>query len=149
MLETKEFDLSTTLVEEMMIDAEKVAHVQVNNPLEHALLVLTKTGYNAVPVLDFHGIFQGIISKSNILETMFGVEEIEVKRLEEKNVGDVMDQSIPTLHLHDSMEQALHVLIDHTFICVVDFDQQMVGILTRRQILKQFRNQYYRLQNKG
>src|SRR5690625_6646089 len=39
-------------VADLMISSEKVAHVQLNNPLEHALLVLVKSGYAAVPVLD-------------------------------------------------------------------------------------------------
>lgn len=51
MLNVTEFDLTQKLVNEYMIDSDKVAHVQLNNPLKHALLVLTKTGYNAVPVL--------------------------------------------------------------------------------------------------
>ncbi|WP_017185874.1 cyclic-di-AMP-binding protein CbpB [Alkalibacillus haloalkaliphilus] len=149
MLETKAFDLATTLVQEKMIDAEKVAHVQNSNPLEHALLVLTKTGYNAVPVLDFHGKFEGIISKSNILEAMFGVEKIEVEKLEEKTVSDCMDREIPTLLIDDTIEQALHELIDYNFVCVVDEDQQMQGIITRRQLLKEYRNEYYRTRNKS
>ncbi|MDQ0350436.1 CBS-domain-containing membrane protein [Alkalibacillus filiformis] len=149
MLDTKEFDLATTLVQEKMIDAEKVAHVQNSNPLEHALLVLTKTGYNAVPVLDFHGKFEGIISKSNILEAMFGVEKIEVEQLEEKTVSDCMDHEIPTLLIDDTIEQALHELIDYNFVCVVDEDQQMQGIITRRQLLKEYRNEYYRTRNKS
>ncbi|PKR78465.1 CBS domain-containing protein [Halalkalibacillus sediminis] len=143
MLSTKDFDLETTTVQEMMIDADKVAHVQLQNPLEHALLVLAKTGYNAVPVLDLNSRFCGIISKSNIIEAMFGVERIEVEQLNEKIVKDAMDQDIPTLHEEDTLEKALHVLIDYTFVCVIDQQQQMTGILTRRQMLKQFRNQYY------
>ena len=34
-----------------MIPSERVAHVQIGNNLEHALLVLTKSGYTAIPVL--------------------------------------------------------------------------------------------------
>ena len=44
-------ELLETTVGQFMIDADKVAHVQVGNNLEHALLVLTKTGYTAIPVL--------------------------------------------------------------------------------------------------
>ena len=32
-------------IEEFIISSEKVAHVQMGNSAEHALLVLTKTGY--------------------------------------------------------------------------------------------------------
>ncbi len=46
-------ELKDLTVQDLMIPSEKVAHVQLNNPLEHALLVLVKSGYYAVPVLDF------------------------------------------------------------------------------------------------
>ncbi|NIK13329.1 cyclic-di-AMP-binding protein CbpB [Alkalibacillus almallahensis] len=149
MLEAKEFDLATTLVKDMMVDAEKVAHVQNSNPLEHALLVLTKTGYNAVPVLDFHGIFEGVISKSNIIEAMFGLERIELERLDSQTVMDVMNDEAPRLHINDTLEEALHELIDYNFVCVVDDDEIMQGIITRRQLLKQYRNEYYQSRQKS
>ncbi|MDQ0160073.1 cyclic-di-AMP-binding protein CbpB [Alkalibacillus salilacus] len=149
MLEAKEFDLATTLVKDMMVDAEKVAHVQNSNPLEHALLVLTKTGYNAVPVLDFHGIFEGVISKSNIIEAMFGLERIELERLDSQTVMDVMNDQAPRLHINDTLEEALHELIDYNFVCVVDDDEVMQGIITRRQLLKQYRNEYYKSRQKS
>ncbi|WP_411955324.1 cyclic-di-AMP-binding protein CbpB [Alkalibacillus sp. S2W] len=149
MLEAKEFDLATTLVKDMMVDAEKVAHVQNSNPLEHALLVLTKTGYNAVPVLDFHGIFEGVISKSDIIEAMFGLERIELERLDSQTVMDVMNDEAPRLHINDTLEEALHELIDYNFVCVVDDDEIMQGIITRRQLLKQYRNEYYQSRQKS
>ncbi|TFB14056.1 CBS domain-containing protein [Filobacillus milosensis] len=146
MLDLTHFDLSSIPVKEDMIDAEKVAHVQLQNPLEHALLVLTKTGYNAVPVLDLDGRFCGIISKSNIVETMFGIEEIEISQLYKKKVEDVMQPDIPTINETATLEDAIHVLIDHSFVCVLNNDEQMVGIYTRREILKQFRNEFYQQQ---
>ncbi|WP_027963035.1 cyclic-di-AMP-binding protein CbpB [Halalkalibacillus halophilus] len=149
MLDTESFHLETTLVKEMMIDADKVAQVQLSNPLEHALLVLTKTGYNAVPVSNFEGKFEGIISKSNIVEAMFGLEQIEVERLQNHLVEDVMNKKVPTLQYDDIMEKALHTLIDYNFVCVVNDEEELMGIITRRQLLKQFRNKYYLDQGKN
>ncbi len=144
MLNVTDFDLSQKLVSEYMIPSDKVAHVQLNNPLDHALLVLTKTGYNAVPVLDFKSRFKGLISKSTIIEEMIGLDEINVGLLEGKIVESVMDDEVKTLQLDDTLEKALHLLIDYNFICVVDRSNMMEGILTRRQLLKQIRNQFYR-----
>lgn len=146
MINVSHLNLSTTSVSELMVDSEKVIHVQLKNPLEHALLVLTKTGYNAVPVLDLQSKFCGIISKSKIVEEMFGVESIEVSRLNELKVEDIMDAKIPTLKKDDTLEKALHILIDYNFACVVDDDMKLEGILTRREILKQLRNHFYRQQ---
>ncbi len=47
--------LTDVLVSDLIISSEKVAHVQLNNPLEHALLVLVKSGYSAVPVFPASG----------------------------------------------------------------------------------------------
>lgn len=49
-------------IKDLMIPSERVAHVQVKNSLEHALLVLTKSGYSAIPVLDPQYKLQGLIS---------------------------------------------------------------------------------------
>ena len=54
-------NLLTTHLQKLMIPSEKVAHVQVGNSLEHALLVLTKSGYTAIPILDPHYKLHGLI----------------------------------------------------------------------------------------
>ncbi|MGP4075043.1 cyclic-di-AMP-binding protein CbpB [Halobacillus sp. K22] len=130
-------------VSELMISSEKVAHVQVGNPLEHALLVLVKTGYSSIPVLDPTFKFKGVISKSKILEETLGIEEFELNRLSDIQVKEVMDKDVPYLHHEDSMIDALHKLIDFPFVCVIDDDGEFDGIVTRRTILKQFSKHYH------
>ena len=45
MIGTHDGNLLESSVKDLMISSERVAHVQVANNLEHALLVLTKSGY--------------------------------------------------------------------------------------------------------
>ncbi|MYL48881.1 CBS domain-containing protein [Halobacillus litoralis] len=135
--------LRIPLVSELMIPAEKVAHVQIGNPLEHALLVLVKSGYSAVPVLDPTFKFQGVISKTKILEETLGIEQFELNRLSEMTVSEVMDDEVPCLQLGDSMIDAMHKLIDFPFVCVTNEEGEFDGIITRRTILKQFSKHYH------
>ncbi|MFD2925345.1 cyclic-di-AMP-binding protein CbpB [Halobacillus naozhouensis] len=135
--------LEIPLVEELMIPAEKVAHVQIGNPLDHALLVLVKTGYSAVPVVDKLYKFKGTISKTIILEETLGLEQFELNRLNDMTVNEVVDTSVPCLHRNDTMIDALHKLIDHPFICVMNDEGEFDGIITRRTILKQFSKHYH------
>lgn len=72
-------------ISDYVISSEKVAHVQLGNSLEHALLVLTKSGYSAVPVLDARFQIHGLISSSMITESIFGLERIEFEKLGEKS----------------------------------------------------------------
>ncbi|WP_368504682.1 cyclic-di-AMP-binding protein CbpB [Alkalihalophilus sp. As8PL] len=127
--------LSDEEIFDMLIPSEKVAHVQLANPLEHALLVLIKSGYTAIPVLDPSFKLHGLISKSLILDSLLGLEQIEMDRLAEKNVGDVMEQNVPTIYIHETFAKALTLVINHPFICVLDKEQSFIALLTRRSIL--------------
>ncbi|SET92701.1 CBS domain-containing protein [Salinibacillus kushneri] len=141
MLSIESTEIQQTKVKDLMIPAEKVAHVQNQNPLEHALLVLVKTGYSAVPVLDSNFHLEGVISKTMIIESILGIERIEVEKLSNLRVKSVMGKDFPTLKKNDGFMEGLKVSVDHPFVCVVDEDGYFDGILTRRVILKRL-NQY-------
>lgn len=136
-----------TIMKDLLISAEKVAHVQVGNSLEHALLLLIKSGYTAIPVLDPTYKLQGLISTALILDKTLGLERIEFERLETMKVEDVMNVDIPRLNIHDSFSKGLQMVINHPFVCVENDDGTLEGILTRRVILKQL-NQHIKKLNK-
>ncbi|MFS0823786.1 cyclic-di-AMP-binding protein CbpB [Bacillus sp. 1P02SD] len=134
-------NLFETTINNMLIPADKVAHVQIGNNLEHALLVLTKTGYTAVPVLDPKYKLHGLISSTHILDSILGLERIEFERLEKMKVEEVMNREIPRLNLNDNVLKGLHLVIDHPFVCVENDELVFEGIFTRRAILKQLDKQ--------
>lgn len=129
-------DLLKKSVKQLMISSDRVAHVQVANNLEHALLVLTKSGYTAIPVLDPMYKLHGLISTPVILESILGLERIEFDSLANKKVSEIMIQDIPRLHVEDSMRKGLALLIDHPFICIEDEEGIFEGILTRKVLLE-------------
>ncbi|WP_226666026.1 cyclic-di-AMP-binding protein CbpB [Metabacillus litoralis] len=128
-------------IKDLMIPADKVAHVQIGNNLEHALLVLTKTGYTALPVLDPTFKLHGLIGMNLIMDNIFGLERIEFEKLEEMKVEEVMNTSIPRLFLNDTLDKGLDLVVNHPFICVQNNDFVFEGIFTRRAILKQLKKQ--------
>lgn len=140
---TQDKQLADIKLSEVLIPAEKVAHVQLNNPLEHALLVLMKSGYTAVPVLDSAYKFAGIIGKTAILNEVLGIESFEMDRLSEIRVMDAMASDVPTLTRENNLLDGLNASIDHPFVCLVDADGYFDGILTRRAILKQMKKDIY------
>ncbi|WP_078381080.1 cyclic-di-AMP-binding protein CbpB [Sutcliffiella halmapala] len=134
-----------TTIAELIIPAERVAHVQVKNNLEHALLVLTKTGYTAVPVLDPKYQLHGLISTTQVMDSILGLERIEFERLENMIVEEVMNKDIPRLNLNNNLEKGLELLVNHPFICVENEEQVFEGILTRRSILERLNTQIQKL----
>jgi|SRR5690625_3440161 len=131
-------------VKDLMIPSEKVAHVQLNNPLEHALLVLVGSGYFAVPVLDDSFKLAGSISKTIILDQILGNERFEVEKLSELKVHDIMNKDVNSIQKDASFIEGLKSVIDVPFVCVVNKDGYFDGILTRRAILKNVKRDYYR-----
>lgn len=139
----KDKQLTDIYVADLMISSEKVAHVQSNNPLEHALLVLVKSGYSAVPVLNASYQFEGIIGKTAILNQTLGMERFEVEKLSDMTVAEIMDRDVPTITKEHNFMDGLNLLINQPFLCVVDEEGFFDGILTRRAILKQLKKELY------
>ena len=146
MISTNTRALLDSPISDFIISSEKVAHVQVGNSAEHALLVLTKTGYSSVPVLDTKYRFHGLLSTKMITESILGLERIEYEKLNSIKVDDVMDKQVTYLKNTDTFQKALDLVINHAFLCVVDDEGTFVGILTRRVILKQLKKYIYQLE---
>ncbi|MFO1445725.1 CBS domain-containing protein [Bacillus sp. Bva_UNVM-123] len=135
-------------IRNFLIPSERVAHVQIGNSLEHALLVLTKSGYTAIPVLDPHYKLHGLISTPIIMDSILGLERIEFEKLEEKRVEEVMNRKIPRLNINTSINNSIALLIDNPFLCVENEDGYFEGIFTRRTILKKLNNVMRNINNK-
>jgi predicted transcriptional regulator len=124
-------------IKQLMISSERVAHVQIGNNLEHALLVLTKSGYTAIPVLDPHYKLHGLISTPIIMDSILGLERIEFELLENKRVEEVMKSSIPRVGISTSISQCLDLLVNQPFLCVENEEGLFEGILPRSTVLNQ------------
>ncbi|KIL44708.1 cyclic-di-AMP-binding protein CbpB [Jeotgalibacillus soli] len=131
-------------IEQFIIPSEKIAHVQMSNTLEHAILLLTKSGYSAIPVLDTAYHLKGLVSSQLITDSILGLERIEFERLDEKKVEDVMQTDIPHLKPTDQFQYALNLLVNHPFLCVMDEKGYFVGLMTRRVMLKQLQRHIHR-----
>lgn len=140
---TQDRHLTDITVADMMISSEKVAHVQVNNPLEHALLVLVKSGYAAVPVLDSTYKLVGTIGKTVILNQTLGLERFETEILSEMRVEELMQTDRPVVSKTSSFKEGLNAVINYPFVCVADDEGYFDGILTRRAILKHLRRDLF------
>ncbi|MGG0938166.1 cyclic-di-AMP-binding protein CbpB [Brevibacillus centrosporus] len=140
----QDIPLLHTPIKDLIIASTKVAHVQLGNSLEHALLVLIKSGYSAIPVLDLQYRLHGLISTNMIMNKALGLERFETEKMSEHTVDEVMETKIARLKYTDDFLRALEVSINHPFICIEDDEHYFQGILTRKSILalayRHFRN---------
>lgn len=119
-----------------MIPTSLVATVNQHNNLAHAFLVLTKVRYAKIVVVDNQNHYCGQLSLAMITDRLLETKRINVDRLNELIVADVMQTDAPVITDPEDVEEDLHLLIDQSFLPVVDQDNYFCGIVTRRQILK-------------
>ena len=122
--------------DKLFIDAEKVAILQEDHTLEHAMLVLTNVRYSLIPVLNKENKIVGLISLAMILHKITGVEQIHMNQLEKYKVREVMRTEFPIIHQDTQVEDVLNELVDESFICIGNDEDEFVGIVTRKELLK-------------
>ncbi|MFV0560780.1 MAG: cyclic-di-AMP-binding protein CbpB [Enterococcus sp.] len=122
--------------ETFLIPGDNVATLMDSNPLDHALLVLSKVGYSKIPVLDKEDRLVGLISLSNIVNRMIDLTQISSESLNDSKVADVMEREVPTIGEEWELEDVLHLLVDSPFLPVVDEVGTFKGIITRKELLK-------------
>ncbi|ALV22911.1 CBS domain-containing protein [Carnobacterium sp. CS13] len=134
--------------ESFLIPAERVAHIQMTNRLDHALLVLTKIGYNVIPVLDTEYKLRGLISMPMIIDAITGIENLNFDKLGDIRVEEVMQTDFPVIDNPYELEEVLHLLVRYSFVCVASDDGSFTGIVTRSEILKATNRIAHEFENK-
>ena len=134
--------------DKLFIDAEKVAILQEDHTLEHAMLVLTNVRYSLIPVLNKENKIVGLVSLAMILHKITGVEQIHMNKLGKYKVRDVMRTEFPIIHEDTQVEDVLNELVDESFICIGNEEDEFVGIVTRKELLKRINFMVHELTRK-
>ncbi|MBP2099171.1 cyclic-di-AMP-binding protein CbpB [Enterococcus rivorum] len=135
--------------ETFLIPAENVANVMYLNPLSHALLVLSQVKYSRIPVLDKGDRFVGLISLSDVVDKMFDLTKVDLEKLNEFTVADVMEVNVPVIREDWELENVLHLLVNASFVPVVDEKQRFKGIITRKELLKAVNHMAHELEKRN
>ena len=133
--------------ENIMIPASGVAIVHEEDSLVHAILVLSSSGYQTIPVLDKDNRVRGLISISNIVTNSDDLSIFDEDRLAEFKVKQVMNQVVPILFDNYNLEGVLRLVINNNFICVTHKNGYFLGIIPRKIILERFTNIAHNLEN--
>lgn len=136
-------------VEQLMIPADDVASVISSHTLNHGLLVLSQVKYSMIPVLSPKSQLVGLISMPLIINAAVTLNSIDIERLDQLNIADVMRTDMKLIGLDTPFEFIFRELIDHNFVCVVDPDQgdKFIGLITRREILKRLNHFVHKVSN--
>lgn len=133
--------------ENIMIPASDVAIVREDDSLVHAILVLSSSGYQTIPVLDDENRVRGLISISNIVTSREDLSIFDEDKLAQIKVNKVMNQVVPILFDNYNLEDVLRLIINNNFICITRKNGYFLGIIPRKIILERFTNIAHNLEN--
>ena len=134
---------------DFMIPADNVANVIDQHTLSTGLLILTQSNYTMIPVLSAESKLMGVISMSMIIKAVMTVDAIEMERLDELKVRDVMLCQPVRVHANCNLAEVLNYLIDQNFVCVVDGDNRFLGIITRKNVMQRLTHLLHLTSNPG
>ena len=133
--------------ENLMIPASDVACCKEDDSLLHAVLVLSNSGYQTIPVLDDNNCVRGLISISIIVTSFDDLSLFDEEKLLNIQVKEVMNQIVPILFDKSDLEDILRLLINNNFVCITHKDGYFLGIIPRKIALERFTHLAHSIDN--
>lgn len=129
-------DLLLQEKDKLFIAAEKVAILEEDHTLDHAMLVLAHVRYSLIPVVNRQNKITGLISLAMILNQISGLEDLNANELHQLKVKEAMETDFPVVTMETDIEDVMNELVDQSFLCITNDDCEFLGIITRKEILK-------------
>ena len=125
----------------VMIPKEKCITIETTESLQMALDLLEKNQIDALPVLE-NGVYKGISNRYIAYRAFYysgqNKEEFQMKT----SLMDVVTREDIHLSIDAVFEDSLILLNDFPIIAVVEEDNQFLGLVTRYDIMDQFRSAF-------
>ncbi len=130
---------------------ERIGEVMTPNPitipatasLAQAALVMTKNDHKRLPVVDNEGRLVGIVSRSDLLQTVannFAIsrETLPAELVTATTVGEVMARDVPVVTPDTSLSETLDRILStpRRRAVVIDQDRRVIGIVSDGDILR-------------
>lgn len=138
----------------LLIDASRCVTVRDENTLLHALLLLSNSGFGQIPVLNHDQMLMGIISTPMIINAIKDNVHYNWDDLDTKKITEALSTNVGKVTEPIELEDVLHEMVDHNFVCVVDSSGRFRGMITRKEILTRVNfmahemTHYYELEEK-
>lgn len=117
---------------------DNVSMVFADNSLLHAIMILNNTSFTSIPVLNYDNTFIGLISTSQIFKFLGEKINQGFQVLEQFKVKDALDTKFYTVTEDFTLEEVLRALITYNFLCLVDKEHKLIGLIPRSKVLKRF-----------
>ena len=123
---------------------QNVVCINNDSSVRQALETMKKHGYTAVPVITADNKYVGTLREGDLLWNIIKIqgdgkdwEQVDIRKLEEIKVVDILRKDRnPSVPITATIEDLLTRAMNQNFIPVTDDLGSLVGIVTRKTIIK-------------
>lgn len=112
-----------------------------HNTMIKGLERMKQCGYTAIPVIDKEGKYVGTVNQGDFLWKLVDLGSVSNAAAESVLIRDIMNaQKDVPLRTDASVADVLDRALEQNFVPVVDGRDMFIGIVTRRDIIRYFRD---------
>jgi len=128
-------------VKEIMTSA--VVTVNDTDSIDHVVSLMLRHHISGVPVVNDDNIVQGVITECDLLCLLANVNT------DKKTVADYATFNAVVVHPHTSLVEVVELMTEHPYrrLPVIDEEGKLVGIVSRRDLIRFIRDLRARLAN--
>ncbi len=128
---------------------KEVAYIPAEDTLRQTLEKMKYHGYTAVPMLTKEGKYAGTITEGDILWTMQEQCGWDLQIAEKVRIQDVhRRRDYQEVSINTDIDDLVDVIKDQNFVPVSDDQKNFIGIITRKDVIEFYYNEYQKLDRK-
>lgn len=118
-----------------------IKYLNSDDSLREALEVMKSSGYTNLPVINKKGEFEYTLSETDILFKILEDNHFSMRDSEKIKISSLdRIKNYKTISINNNIEDLFNIAIEQNYVPVVDDRNKFIGIVTRRDILKHFKN---------
>ncbi len=118
-----------------------IKYLNSDDSLREALEVMKSSGYTNLPVINKNGEFEYTLSETDILFRILKDNHFSMRDSEKIKISSLSRiKTYKTISINNNIEDLFNIAIEQNYVPVVDDRNKFIGIVTRRDILKHFKN---------
>lgn len=122
----------------IMIPKVLTVFLHEKDTVRQGLEIMLHHGYTALPVLDSKGAYVGSVTEGDMLRYVMKIESTDKHLMEDATVGSIIRHDFcPSITIDASEKEVINAVANQNFVPIVDSQNAMCGILTRRSVIKE------------
>lgn len=120
----------------------EVDYILEDASLNKALGQMNRRNFSAVPIITRSGKYVGTVTAGDILGCIKENFDLSIKKSADFPIGKVRRiRDNKPVSANAKMEDMLDIILTQNFVPVVDDEENFIGIITRREVIKWMREQ--------